>query len=964
MIYSTSLRLHCSVLASQLYFWGHGAGKGIAETLEALGLEKAPRKKELRNAVLWMPDEKGERVDAWERNVLACSWDYWWYFFENARFRRAGNAQEILGADLRFWLTVSQLAERLLAEGSYLPGILAEERGYRAVWEPLLLRENREHFWALESAMPDSARALSFSRKQAPETPRAEALREALREMVNAGVRQVAPHEHRFAGAGSYGRWLSSLHGPFGDVGGEASVLARLAKDLSYWKAGLSGEEATGGRLALQLQEPASDDQDWRLSIAWRTVEGEEYSFAELPTEHTSLAWRCAEEAARVYAPLSRLGQANWTGGLSLGGEAVVEFVEHWAEELRAGGFSVQGPGWFSDRERKAIRLTGKLRAAEVAPEARFSLDALVELDWSVSVDETMLGQDEIIAIAARKSPLQKVAGKWMIVDRAGIEAAANFLARNRDRQMRLREALKIALGLSPVEASVELGGLEAEGWVKQFLDQLLDGERVRQMSPPESLRGTLRPYQVRGYSWLSFLTRFGMGACLADDMGLGKSIQTLALFLERKTLRQEPALLLCPTSVIGNWEREAQKFAPDLRVLVHHGIQRRKKESFLEQAREHDVVVASYALAHRDEETLQQIEWDGVVLDEAQNIKNSEAKQSQAIRGLRAGYKVALTGTPVENHVGDLYSLMQFLNPGHLGSGAEFQRRFFVPIQKRGDPQASRLLKKLTAPFVLRRLKTDRNIIADLPEKLEMKVFCKLTKEQARLYDDVVRAQFREIQQQTGIARRGSILATLLKLKQVCNHPLQVLPDDGVVGGRSGKLARLEEMLEEIRENGEKALIFTQFAEMGTILASYLSVKRNEPVFYLYGGTKREERDRMVDEFQQESGPGLFVLSLKAGGTGLNLTAATHVFHFDRWWNPAVENQATDRAYRIGQTRKVEVHKFLTMGTVEERIDLMLEHKKQLAEKIVDGGETWLTEMSNDELRELFQLSEDARAD
>jgi SNF2 family DNA or RNA helicase len=260
--------------------------------------------------------------------------------------------------------------------------------------------------------------------------------------------------------------------------------------------------------------------------------------------------------------------------------------------------------------------------------------------------------------------------------------------------------------------------------------------------------------------------------------------------------------------------------------------------------------------------------------------------------------------------------------------------------------------------------LKSDRSIIADLPEKLEMKVFCKLTKEQARLYDDVVRAQFQEISKQSGMARRGSILATLSKLKQVCNHPLQLLRDGGQVPGRSGKLLRLEEMLEEIRENGEKALVFSQFAEMGEILQARLAEKFNEKVFFLYGGTKREERDRMVEEFHTETGPGIFVLSLKAGGTGLNLTAATHVFHYDRWWNPAVENQATDRAYRIGQTQQVEVHKFLSMGTVEERIDLMLEQKKQLAEQVVDGAETWLTEMSNDELRELFTLTEDALAD
>lgn len=716
--------------------------------------------------------------------------------------------------------------------------------------------------------------------------------------------------------------------------------------------------------LKIVLREPLADSEAWRLEIRWLPADAQECSFGELPTQDASLAWRLAEEAARIYPQLLRLGEAQWLGSIPLSGEDVVSFMDHWAVLLRDSGFLVEAPSYFSAQERKSLRLQGRIRAGEAPTDARFSLDALVELDWSVSVDENLLGLDEIAQMAERRTSLHKIGNRWMVVDRASVEAAALFLRRQRDKQMRMREALRMALGLIPIDASVEWDGVQADGWVQQLLDELSAGDRVRTLPPPPALHGELRPYQLRGYSWLSFLTKFGLGACLADDMGLGKSIQTLALFLERQPLQKSPALLICPTSVIGNWQREAQRFAPSLRVLVHHGSLRTKSPRFADEIRNYDVVLASYALAYRDEKLLQPIEWDGLVLDEAQNIKNSEAKQSNSIRRLNAGYKIALTGTPVENHVGDLFSLMQFLNPGHLGNPTDFKRRFQVPIQKRGDAAAGRLLKKLTAPFLLRRLKTDKSIIADLPEKLEMKVFCKLTKEQARLYDDVVRQQFSQISAQKGMARRGSILATLLKLKQVCNHPSQLLRDDGGIAGRSGKLLRLEEMLEEVRENGEKALVFTQFAEMGEILQKHLHAKFKEPVFYLYGGTRREQRDQMVESFHRPDGPGIFVLSLKAGGTGLNLTAATHVFHFDRWWNPAVENQATDRAYRIGQTRQVEVHKMLTMGTLEERIDLMLEKKQQLAEKIVDGAETWLTEMSNDELRELFALTEDALAD
>jgi SNF2 family DNA or RNA helicase len=920
-----------------------------------------PRKQDTKNTVVWVPDEKGGKLEVWERKSIPCTWKYWWYLYDNARFQRAGVGVDAIGADFRYWLNVTQFAERLLLEGAYLPGIECVERTWRAVWEPLLLGANRRYFERLVEAMPDSARALSFSRNDAPATPRATLLREILREMVNAGVREAARTEARWGGSGSYARWLSALSGSIDTLHGEASVLSRLERDLIYWKSGIEAEAATGARLKIRLTEPADPDPDWHLSLGWVNAAGEEYEFADLPAADSGLAWRLAEEAARVYPQLLRLGQAQWLGTVRLLGEEVLQFAEHWAELLEAAGFEVSVPAYFNDAERKAIRMTGRIEGGEAPADTRFSLDALVQLDWSVSVDESLIGHEQIFEMAARRTPLHRVGDKWVVVDRESLEAAAQFLLKQKDKQMRMREALRMALGLIPLDASVEWNGMDADGWVKQLLDDLHAGEKVRILKPPKDLNGELRPYQLRGYSWLSFLTKFGLGACLADDMGLGKSIQTLALFLERKPVQKAPALLICPTSVIGNWQREAQRFAPALRVLVHHGADRARQEDFSKAIRGYDVVIVSYSLAFRDEAALQHVLWDGLVLDEAQNIKNSEAKQSAAIRGLSAGYKIALTGTPVENHVGDLFSLMQFLNPGHLGNAADFKRRFQAPIQKRGDAAAGRLLKKLTAPFLLRRLKTDKSIIADLPEKLEMKVFCKLTREQARLYDDVVREQFAQISAQKGMARRGSILATLLKLKQVCNHPSQLLRDAGGIAGRSGKLLRLEEMLEEVRENGEKALVFSQFAEMGEILQKHLESKLKERILFLYGGTPREARDRMVEEFHKADGPGVFVLSLKAGGTGLNLTAATHVFHFDRWWNPAVENQATDRAYRIGQTRQVEVHKMLTMGTLEERIDLMLEQKKQLAEKIVDGAETWLTEMSNDELRELFALSEDA---
>jgi SNF2 family DNA or RNA helicase len=409
---------------------------------------------------------------------------------------------------------------------------------------------------------------------------------------------------------------------------------------------------------------------------------------------------------------------------------------------------------------------------------------------------------------------------------------------------------------------------------------------------------------------------------------------------------------------VVSNWRHEAARFTPDLPVLVHHGLTRRKAEAFTTEAAQHALVVSSYGLLHRDLEFLQAVEWSGVILDEAQNIKNSETLQAKAARALTGDYRLGLTGTPVENNVGDLWSLMAFCNPGLLGNATEFRRRFFVPIQIERDPDAAKALRRLTAPFILRRLKTDPKVIADLPDKQEMKVYCSLTREQASLYGAVLKDAEAALAGAEGITRRGLVLATLTKLKQVCNHPAHLLGDGSALDGRSGKLARLAEMLDEVVAGDERALVFTQFSAMGELLVRHLQERFGREVVFLHGGVPRTRRDAMVERFQNEAdGPPVFVLSLKAGGTGLNLTRANHVFHFDRWWNPAVEQQATDRAYRIGQTRNVQVHKLICAGTMEEAVDALIDAKTAVAEEVVGSGEAWLTELSNQELHDLLAL-------
>jgi hypothetical protein len=446
-------------------------------------------------------------------------------------------------------------------------------------------------------------------------------------------------------------------------------------------------------------------------------------------------------------------------------------------------------------------------------------------------------------------------------------------------------------------------------------------------------------------------------------------TVQLLALLLEeRKEERGKrgapPTLLVCPMSLVGNWQREAARFAPGLRVHVHHGAERLGGAALRKAIRGSDLVLTTYALAARDREELASVQWGRVVLDEAQNVKNAATRQSQAVRAFQAPRRIALTGTPVENRLAELWSILDFLNPGLLGPASTFRRRFATPIERFRDTERADELKRLVRPFILRRLKTDRRIIRDLPAKHEMRVFCNLTREQASLYQATVDEMIARVEESAGIERRGLVLATLLKLKQVCNHPAQLLQDGSALQGRSGKVARLEEILEEVLELGDRALVFTQFAEMGHMLRHHLEERFGREVPFLHGGTSRAARDTLVARFQAEDGPSILLLSLKAGGTGLNLTAANHVIHFDRWWNPAVEDQATDRAYRIGQRRDVQVRKLVCAGTLEERIDEMIQDKKQLAESVLGAGEAWLTELSTAQLRQVVALAADAVAE
>jgi SNF2 family DNA or RNA helicase len=439
--------------------------------------------------------------------------------------------------------------------------------------------------------------------------------------------------------------------------------------------------------------------------------------------------------------------------------------------------------------------------------------------------------------------------------------------------------------------------------------------------------------------------------------------------------VKPAPSLVVAPMSVVENWQREARRFAPSLSALVHHGPERLTGDALVERAGQVDLFITTYALVNRDQDHLRRVAWGRIVLDEAQNIKNPGAKQSQAVRSLNAARRIALTGTPVENRLSELWSIMQFCNPGWLGSIDRFRRRFAAPIEKRHDKARRERLRALVQPFVLRRLKSDPTVTADLPPKVESKEFCVLTPEQAALYQAVVNEMLGEVDRAEGVRRRGVVLAMLVKLKQICNHPAQLTIAGGEDEGlrelaspdpaRSGKSTRLLEMLDEALSAGDQVLIFTQFRKMGALLSSMIMHAFDRETLFLHGGTPQKMRQQMIDRFQKADGSSpVFILSLKAGGVGMNLTAASHVFHYDRWWNPAVENQATDRAHRIGQTRTVQVHKFVVAGTLEERIDQMIEEKTELAQTIIGAGDQWLTELSTNQLREILRLRPEAIAD
>ncbi len=932
----------------------------------------------------------------------------------------------IFGQSVRYFCAAARLVASMLVGQRLVPAVALESSGdLRGSWRLWLQTdESRHRLSLLIRAMPPVVRAATDEFRH----DGAAMLTDFLSAVADAAVRRaLLQHDMKSAvemwdrGPDEHVAWLAALLGAEHRISAGTGLTVELTRGAREWVGRLRDPSPQQQyRLHLHLAEPAAPaggpwpdlfnpeahgDLPWTISFylqafddpnhlveasrIWKSP-GDVHFFEGRRIEHPQeLLLKELKRASRVFSLLDTVLAGATPSVIELTTRQAYLFMRDVRPLLQESGFSVDIPSWWDNPER-GISLRLKVDSEELPSEgvrsmgfspagrATLGLDSLVDFSWQIALGDQALTFEEFRRLARERGPLIRWKNRWIELRAEDLAAAEDFLRKQIRGQITVREALQMAYGPAAGRLGLPVSGLDATGWVSYLLTPQTSGTRMPMVPQPAQFLGTLRPYQVKGLSWLAFLDQYGLGACLADDMGLGKTIQFISLLLAERQAPDGateapvigPTLLVVPTSVIANWVREFHRFSPNLRVRVHHGPMRESGPRLIENAASADIIITTYALAYRDREWMSQVNWWRVCLDEAQNIKNPTAKQAVAIRAIQAPRRIALTGTPVENRLSELWSIMEFCNPGYLGTPGEFRREYAVPVERLRDRSRAAQLRGMVQPFVLRRLKTDPSVIADLPEKLETKVYCPLTSEQARLYEAVVNQLIETADQAEGIRRRGLVLASLIKLKQICNHPAHYWgqgedPQGGTgtdLTGRSGKTRRLLEMLDEVIAEGDSALIFTQFREMGHLLTRLIRAELNIDALFMHGGTPPGKRQQLIDRFQKRDGTcPLFVLSLKVGGVGLNLTAANHVFHFDRWWNPAVENQATDRAFRIGQHRAVQVHKFICAGTLEERIDEMIEQKTELAQKIIGSGEAWLTELSTSQLHEILKLRYDA---
>ncbi|MFF3615699.1 DEAD/DEAH box helicase [Streptomyces sp. NPDC002580] len=865
-----------------------------------------------------------------------------------------------------FWGAAAVLALQFAARGLLLPGVTAEDHD---VWRAGPLRaEDLERVRELAAAMPPEAHAVPVAGTEPPRLPDPERLVRAFLDAVAdalprspaaalaaGGPAFAAPEPHRVPQHRAWAAEVAAVH--------DADVRISLRVEVPGATSALPDETPLPFRAVLQLHSVSDPALVADAVTAWT----ESSPLGPRARMDALLALR---RAARAWPPLAPLLSAAVPDCLELADEEVGELLGEGSRLLALAGVDVHWPKQFVRRltvhaavgpgeeadEPGAVTPGGADgsggRVASGAP-SFLSADALLSFDWRFTLGDHRLTRQELDRLAEAKRPMVRLRDQWVLVDPEDVRRAQA----RQDRRVTPVEALSAAL-----TGSVEVDGgrvdVEPTGWLAALREALADPEGQRPVAQPAALRATLRDYQARGLSWLAGMTSLGLGCCLADDMGLGKTITLIALHLHRQTdeTAAGPTLVVCPASLLGNWQREIERFAPGTPVRRFHGSRRS-----LDGLADGEFVLTTYGTMRLDAPRLGEVSWGLAVADEAQHVKNPYSATARALRTIGARARVALTGTPVENNLSELWAILDWTTPGLLGRLGTFRSRYAQSVEGGQDPAAAGRLARLVRPFLLRRHKSDPGVAPELPPKTETDRAVALTEEQAGLYEAMVRETLAEISGADSMARRGLIVKLLTGLKQICNHPAQFLKEEHPrIPGRSGKLELLDELLDTILSEGASVLVFTQYVQMARLIERHLA-ERAVPTQFLHGGTAIPEREEMVERFQ-EGGVPVFLLSLKAAGTGLNLTRAEHVVHYDRWWNPAVEAQATDRAYRIGQSRPVQVHRFIAEGTIEDRIADMLRRKQRLADAVLGAGEAALTELTDAELADLVELRGGAR--
>jgi len=778
------------------------------------------------------------------------------------------------------------------------------------------------------------------------------------------------------------------------------SIIPALIKNWTQSAQGLTLKH--GFTFNLDLKYPKKPEDDWPLSFYLSLQDGaktiplnelwevsnskkkEFQQFFENDGQFLEIILRALGAASKIFPPIKRALLENIKGEINLTSREVMDFLKYPKDLLIQSGFNIILPDVFrrGGKQRVSAKLIIRSKKEKKVRKgihpglpSIFDINSMLESKWELSLEGKKISDEKFDNLINSDDPLINLSGKWILVDQQNIEDLKGI----RDSETRsYMDALKLGLAgkIQLQENGIKYDVL-VEGELSDIVEKLQSVDSFEEIPSPSSFNGTLRPYQQEGLTWMANMARFNFGLCLADDMGLGKTIQVIAFLSYLKD--QLPnnlgsVLIICPTSILFNWHRELKKFAPDLDVVLHHGAKRITEASGISEfIKPHRIFLTSYGTLRNDIDFLETIDFNGIIVDESQNMKNYASKQTKAIYKLKSQFRICLSGTPIENRLIELWSLFNFLNPGLLGSRVDFQKKYVLSIERFQNQEVTNNLKLIIAPFILRRVKSDKSVIDDLPEKNEMKIIIELTEEQVKLYKKLVEDTLKEIEtlQTDKRKKKGLVLALLVKLKQICNHPSQYLKIDITsidldakmeeIVSQSQKLERLLEMTDEVISNGEKVLIFTQFTQMGNILQQILEHKYKFKILFFHGGVPEKKRKEIVDEFQSKNieSPPILILSLKAGGTGLNLTQGTTVIHFDRWWNPAVEDQATDRAYRIGQKSVVNVYKFISKGTIEEKIDFLLEEKRYLADKIVSStGESWISNLDDEKLKKLLLLS------